>query len=488
MALHNHVSAARAVKSCLLASAAVLLLLAAGCSDDNNNVVTGGGAEKSCGDCHVAVAAQEGGSHHQATLQDVAGELSEERVGQTPEEVLHGDDAEDCIACHAPTAVLAGGGMTEVEAMAYFFSTTSGKFTDQTSATHADDWPHVACEACHDAPDTHPGSAPQLASFDSRTASYTPQSDVSSLCGQCHGSLRFTDTDHLTYDAWTASKHGGTQQDVADELAEERTGQSPHEVVTGDDPESCIACHAPTAVLAGGGMTEEEALDYFFSTAGGVFTDGTAIQHADQWPEVACNACHDPHNPDAPSYFNSATREYEPMPSPDQLCGQCHGSLRFASTDHLTYDVRQGSGGIGVADQQLMGGVSCVDCHMYVSDVDGSLSSMQHGHSFSITVEEKDGTATSCDHCHPGMNVSATISGFQSDYAELDATASANVEAAAAALAGSDDTVLLDKLDEAQHNLALAEGDESGGFHNHNYLMALLNDANDRAQEILESR
>ncbi|MFQ5664973.1 MAG: hypothetical protein ACE5I7_00925 [Candidatus Binatia bacterium] len=41
------------------------------------------------------------------------------------------------------------------------------------------------------------------------------------------------------------------------------------------------------------------------------------------------------------------------------------------------------------------------------------------------------------------------------------------------------------KLAEAQFNLNYADSDESGGFHNHNYLMSLLNDANAKAQEIL---
>jgi hypothetical protein len=46
---------------------------------------------------------------------------------------------------------------------------------------------------------------------------------------------------------------------------------------------------------------------------------------------------------------------------------------------------------------------------------------------------------------------------------------------------------LLDKLKEAQFNLTYAESDESGGFHNNTYLMALLNDAIQRSQEILTS-
>jgi len=467
----------------LLLAAALPLIY--GCSNDSPTIA--GSSDKSCSECHVSVASSEAGSLHQMTLQDVAGELAGERAGETPEEVLHGQDAEDCIACHAPTAIHANGGMTEVEAMQYFFSTTGGAFTDQTEAKNAADWPHVACEACHSKPEGHPGTNPQLGYFNSRTDQYELVDKSSDLCGQCHGSLQFADTDHRTFDAWADSRHGDDQQDVADELAAERAGQSPHEVVTGDDPENCIACHAPTAVLSGGGMDEVSALDYFFSTTGGVFSGGTAIQNSDQWPEVACVACHDPHDPDAPAYFNSSTWQYESVAGPDELCGRCHGSLRFASTDHLSYDLIGGSGGIGVDDQQLMGSVSCLDCHMYSSDVDGSNSAMTHGHSFGITVAEEVGVTTSCEHCHQDMDAASTIEGFKSSYAALDATASSNVELATAAMVGVDDPVLQAKLEEAQHNLSFAEGDESGGFHNNPYLMALLNDANDRALEILDN-
>ena len=44
---------------------------------------------------------------------------------------------------------------------------------------------------------------------------------------------------------------------------------------------------------------------------------------------------------------------------------------------------------------------------------------------------------------------------------------------------------LVAKLDEAQFNLSYAESDESGGFHNNTYLMALLNDSVKKSQEIL---
>ncbi len=479
-----------ALRACLLSVVSILCLtLVGGCSSDDDPVTPPPNvAEKSCGDCHVTQAAIREGSLHLVTQLDVAAELAADRVGQTPEEVLHGADAENCIACHGATAVLAAGGQTEVEAMLHFFSTVDGKFTGQAEALNVDQWPHVACEACHDTPENHPGTGPHLAIFDSSTAQYIPLDQVSRLCGQCHGSLRFGGTDHRTFDAWAATGHGDNQQDVADELAAERDGETPHEVVTGGDPENCVACHAPTAVLADGGMSEEQALEFFFSTAGGTFTAGTAPLNTDLWPDVDCASCHDPHHPDVPAYFNSSTRQYEPMAVADDLCGQCHGSLRFAGTDHLSYDVRSGTGGIGVADDQLMGSVSCVGCHMYADETEGSNSSMQHGHSFEVTVPEAGGSTVSCERCHPGADAAATIQGFQTAYANLAATTTANVEAAATALACVVDPALLEKLDRAQHNLEFALGDESGGFHNHDYLMALLADANEQALEILATR
>jgi len=419
----------------------------------------------------------------------VASELSEERFGQTPDEVLHGDDVEDCLACHGPTAILANGGMTEVQAFKYFFTTADGKFTKDTVPTHTSDWPSIACATCHNVPKDHPASAPASALFDSRTGKYASVKSASELCGQCHGNLRFADTDHLSYNAWATSKHSDTQGDAAGELAEERLGQSPAEVLHGEDGEDCIACHAPTAVLANGGMTEMQALAYFFTTVDGKFTADTAPAHSSEWPSIACIACHDQHDPGKPAYFNSSTKKHEPMKSADELCGQCHGNLRFPDTNHLSYNIRSGTGGMGVPDQQTMPGTNCTSCHMFVGDVDGSNSATFHGHTWAITVQEADGeNTTSCTHCHADQDTAkteATIAKWRSDFQALEATAQQNVSAAAKAMNGTEDKALQAKLEEAQHNLEYAGSDESGGFHNHKYLMALLKDANDKATEIL---
>lgn len=465
--------------------AAVLAAAVVGCNDTNPvaSSVASPAVNFACAHCHADIQAEWASSPHANTQADLADELAAEDTGMTPAEVVN---SEDCVTCHAPTAVNASTSPTEPAVLAYFFTTTGGVFTDSTTTLHTDEWPHVACAACHQLPAGETAGAAVLASFDSRTKTYESVSGASELCGQCHGSLRFSDTDHRTYDAWTSSKHGMTQQDVADELSSDDVGLTPVQVTTDED---CIACHAPTAVLANGGMSEDAALGYFFTTSGSRFFNGTSVDHTEQWPDVSCTACHDPHAPGEVSYFNSETKLYERMAGGEELCGQCHGSLRFPDTDHLSYDILQGTGGIGIPPEQTMPGVTCVNCHMFVSDTDGSASAMAHGHSFAITVKEPGGGETvSCLHCHSGF-IAATyktiIDTSRSNFASLDQTARANVEAATAAMAGVTDSASLAMLAEAQHNLEYAESDESGGFHNHRYLMHLLEDANAKALTLL---
>jgi hypothetical protein len=105
-------------------------------------------------------------------------------------------------------------------------------------------------------------------------------------------------------------------------------------------------------------------------------------------------------------------------------------------------------------------------------------------------VKEADGTTTSsCTQCHSDMNAAkaeADIKQWQSEFANLDAKVQNNVAAAAKALQGVQDNARQAMLKEAQDNMAYAESDESGGFHNHKYLMALLQDANQKAQAVLK--
>lgn len=185
-----------------------------------------------CSLCHATENNQWLLSRHADTQTDVADELSLEWTGLPPDSVILGQNAEDCVACHGPTAIDANGGMSEVETMGYFFSTTGGLYTDSTHTLHSDEWPHNACVTCHDVPGDHPVSMPQLAIFDSPSGAYLPLSDVSRLCGQCHGTLRFPGTDHRRMDAWLASRHGhGGQDDVGSELAAGWAGHTPQEVI-----------------------------------------------------------------------------------------------------------------------------------------------------------------------------------------------------------------------------------------------------------------
>lgn len=440
-----------------------------------------------CSQCHGTEHSHWLLSHHANTQDDVAGELAEEWAGLPPDSVILGQEAENCVACHGATSIAANGGMTEVQTMAYFFSTTNGLYTDSTYALHTDEWPDNACVTCHDVPADHPVSMPTLAIFNSPTDQYEAVANVAALCGQCHGTLRYPDTDHRRQDAWLSSKHGyGGQDDIAGEIAEEWAGSSPEDVIGEED---CIACHASTSVLLNGGLSEAEALALLVTTENGVFTENSVAQNDDLWPEVTCTACHNQHNPEAVSYFNSATGEYETLSTSQELCGKCHGTLRFPDTDHLSYDLALGTEGIGVDDLQTMPGIQCVDCHMHVSDVEGTNASMYGGHAWSTFIQEDDGTeSASCTACHATMDAASarsTVQGWQTEYAGLDSLAAEKVAEAETFLAGSSDSTKLQLLEEAQFNLALAEGDESGGVHNHNYTVSLLNDAIQKATDIV---
>lgn len=377
--------------------------------------------------------------------------------------------------------------MTEVQTMGYFFSTTNGLYTDSTQALHMNEWPHNACVTCHDVPADHPASMPTLAIFNSPTAQYDSVTNASTLCGQCHGTLRYPDTDHRRLDAWLISKHGhGGQDDVAGELAEEWAGSTPGEVIS---EENCIACHASTSVLLNSGISEADALNLLFTTENGVFTGNTGPQNTNSWPEVSCTCCHNQHNPDEISYFNSGTKEYEVLSSSQELCGKCHGNLRFPNTDHLSYNIEQGTSGMGVPDLQTMPGIKCIDCHMHIGNVDGTNAVMFGGHLWSIFIQEEDGTeSASCTSCHTSINANTAhliIQGWQEEYANLDSIANDKVAAADSFLLGSNDSTKTQMLQEAQFNLAFAEGDESAGVHNHSYTISLLNDAIEKSTSIV---
>jgi len=442
-----------------------------------------------CKSCHNAIFTEWLSGSHSHTQKDVANELAAERIGQSADTVLHGADAENCIACHGPLAVTKNGGMTETEAMEHFFSTTGGVFTAGTDTLNSNEWPHDYCTTCHNVPTDHYAGLPEFGYFNSTTSTYDSIGKISSLCGRCHGNLRFEGTDHLTYNAWNISKHALTQNDVAGELAEERAGESPDTVINGADPENCIACHAPTSVLANGGMTEVQALNYFFSTDNGVFTSGTDTLNRDEWPDVSCISCHNPHEPNLVSYFNSSSKQYEVMNNSAELCGRCHGNLRFSGTDHLSYNIEKGIGAVGVQFSETMPDITCTDCHMSSGTVDDTKAAMYHGHSWSVFVTEEDSSETvSCQVCHLSMDAAASrtqIQAYKDETSISLSTAQQEMNTADSLMNGSNDAGLLAKLDSAKTNLALVQGDESGGFHNHKYQMNLLADIIQKLDNII---
>jgi hypothetical protein len=433
---------------------------------------------QTCQSCHSYEANLWNSTKHANTQTDVAGELAANWIGETADSVISGTQAEDCISCHSPRSVTSNGGMTEIQAINYFFSTTNGKFTNSTNALNTAGWQHVTCETCHE-------GMIAFGVYNSKTNTYDPVKTSNDLCGNCHGTVRNPDTDHRIYDAWRSSRHGQKgQSDVASELVANHIGETPAEVIAS---ENCIGCHAPTAVTTlEGAMNEGQALDNFFTTTDGKFTASTSLADTIHFPYVSCITCHDPHNPDAVSYYNSSTKSYKVMASTDLLCGQCHGNLRFPDTDHLTYNLNTGTGGQNVPNISPMNGIKCIDCHMYNSGVDGTNSIMFKGHSWSVFVKETDGSTTaSCTNCHSTMSSDASIAlvtKWQSDFQTLDSIAGLKVTAAGNHLLNSTDSA---NFAEAQFNLSYAESDEGGGVHNHLYSAALLNDAISKSDKIL---
>lgn len=447
-----------------------------------------------CQKCHIPENTAWQRSVHDHTQTDVASELSANWAGQAPDSVISGSQAEDCVACHGPTAGALNGGMTETQVMGNFFTTTYGHYTDSTSATNVLKWPNVNCVTCHNVPSDHFVSMPTLSVFNSQTATYDSKQSPSVLCGQCHGSLHFPDTDHRIYDGWKMSKHGhGGQFNVAGELAANDTGRSPTDIVQDED---CIGCHAPTSVVIHTStgpslITEGQAMSKFYSTSGGNITSSTIAQDTTDWPDVSCIACHDPHTPSKLSYFNSSVGQYQLMSSPDSLCGQCHGNLRFPGTDHISYNFLLGEGGTGIQSQVSMNGQpTCIDCHMHKSDADGLNSTMYKGHGWQVFVKEPDGSTTaSCTTCHTTMSADsamAVVDSWQNQFTQLDSVAEADVALADTFVTNHpSDSMKVAYLAEASQNMVVAEDDESGGVHNHGYSVALLNDAIAKSQYIV---
>jgi hypothetical protein len=447
-------------------------------------------AAQLCGQCHGDLRFTNAGqttfntwqaSPHGHSQTNVARGLSQYHVGQTPADLVNSTNAENCVACHSPTSVLVRNG-DEALAIANFFTSSNGVFTAATTSANTGTWPNVECVACHD-----PHAPGQVSYFNSSSQEYQVMQNPGQLCGQCHGTLRFPASKYRLYDAWAGSKHADSQGDLAAGLRDAHAGQTPQQVLQGTNSANCIACHAPTSVRATGG-SEAAALSHFFTMTNGVFSKNTAMTNTAEWPGVACTSCHDPHVSGQLAYFNSTLGKYQSMTNSSQLCGQCHGDLRFADSKYRTYNILAGKGGIGVPDQQLMGDVTCTECHMHSSETYGSNSKMAAGHSWSVSVDEPGGGVTvSCLNCHDTATPELAymvINGWRSEYQTFEATVVSNVTAVAAAVNAWKNAAAASALAEAQYNLTYAQSDESGGFHNHPYLMSLLRAANEKALSI----
>jgi hypothetical protein len=122
------------------------------------------------------------------------------------------------------------------------------------------------------------------------------------------------------------------------------------------------------------------------------------------------------------------------------------------------------------------------------SETDGTNSLMFKGHRWTPLVDEPDGSMfASCTKCHSGMSADsaiAQITKWQSEFQTLDSAADAMVSKADSIANAKNDSTKMQLVAEARHNLDMAELDESGGFHNHLYSVALLRDAIARASAV----
>jgi hypothetical protein len=218
-----------------------------------------------CGNCHGTIRHPDtdhrvynawlSSKHGHKGQSDVADELAGSHSGETPAQVVA---SEDCIACHAPTAVIGTTGPTEVQALSQFFSTTNGMFTASTSPTDTLKFPNVSCIACHNP--MNPGT---VSYYNSSIKSWQVMSSTDSLCGQCHGNLRFPDTDHLSYNL--------------------EKGTGGHNVT--DMPfmngVKCIDCHMYNTGVDGSNSAMYKG-----------HTWSVFVKEADQSVDAACTNCH----------------------------------------------------------------------------------------------------------------------------------------------------------------------------------------------------
>lgn len=304
---------------------------------------------------------------------------------------------------------------------------------------------NITCQACHG-----PGSDHVDAGGGKPTIGLVLNS---SLCGSCHYSPQgLSSTHHPTYNEWEVSGHNTSQR-------------LPSFVKRA----SCSNCHEVW-----------NSIEYLQT---GV--EKTVLRESNEdapltW-EIACVTCHDPH---------SVSNPYQLRVPQDELCARCHnseGAQPGSAPHHPMAEVRNNTAGFGIdrTDAVYMPSIPCVSCHMGENPRTGLPN-----HTFAPN-------PWSCVECH-----NTTFTSNESARAYIDmvrgltegqaAGVEPVVEEAREAIeqmkgnrTSENIATWMNEYNISIFNLESVVSDGSGGNHNPVLATRLLDDAMERAQEIL---
>ena len=306
---------------------------------------------------------------------------------------------------------------------------------------------NVTCQACHG-----PGSEHVAADGGKPTIGLVLNS---SLCGACHYSEDgLSGEHHPTYNEWIESGHntGATLPSYVKRAA-------------------CAKCHEAWNIIK------------FIETG---YENSTVLRQPGEdapatW-EIGCPACHDPHDD---------TEPYQLRAPRDEICAMCHnseGAAPGAVPHHPMAEMRNNTAGYGIdrTDAEYMPTVPCYECHLGENPVSGLPN-----HTF-------DPNPWSCvSACHTDTfpsNASARayidmIRGLtEGQVAGVEPVVEEAREAIAQMRGNRTSENLATWMNEyniSTFNLESVVSDSSGGNHNPVLATRLLDDAMERAQEIL---
>lgn len=305
---------------------------------------------------------------------------------------------------------------------------------------------NVTCQACHG-----PGSLHVPAVDKQATIGLVLNS---SLCGSCHyEEAGLSGEHHPTYNEWLVSGHN----------------TAPTLQVFVKNP-ACARCHEAWNIIKR------------FDTG---YENSTVLRQPGEdapitW-EIGCPVCHDPHD-DAVPYQLRVPR--------NQICAECHnseGAAPGAEPHHPMAEMRNNTAGYGVNrdNAEYMPTISCYSCHLGENPVSGLPN-----HTFSPN-------PWACRQCHSDkFFTNESVRAFTD---MIKSATNGQIGGVEPVVAEANDVIAQMKGNRTSENLAAwmneynislfnmesVVSDSSGGNHNPILATRLLDDALERAQEIL---